>query len=80
MERDLLKAMVDMQGYQVSFDKSYLASSRQNLEGMKRRLDEAHKLIEKYPHLETLKTNTAKAAEKSRWSMRGLFRKQKRPY
>ena len=63
MERSLLKAMVDMQGYQVSFDKSYLASSRKNLEGMKKQLDEAHKLVQQYPHLETLKTNATKAAK-----------------
>jgi methyl-accepting chemotaxis protein len=63
MERSLLKAMVDMQGYQLSFDKTFLASSRQNLEGMKGQLDEAKKFIEKYPHLETLKTNTAKAVK-----------------
>jgi methyl-accepting chemotaxis protein len=63
MERSLLKAMVDMQGYQLSFDKAYLESSRKNLEGMKGQLDEAQKFIKKYPHLETLKTNTKKAVK-----------------
>jgi methyl-accepting chemotaxis protein len=63
MERSLEKAMVDIQGYQICFDKSYLDSSRQNLEGMKNQLDEAHKLVEHYPQLETLKTNAAKAAK-----------------
>ena len=36
MERDLLKAMMEMQGYQLSLDKAYLANSRNNLEGVKR--------------------------------------------
>jgi methyl-accepting chemotaxis protein len=61
MERSLLKAMVDMQGYQLSFDKAYLASSRKNLEEMKGQLDEAKKLVTRYPQLETLKNNTAKS-------------------
>jgi methyl-accepting chemotaxis protein len=61
MERDLLKAMVDMQEYQLSFDKAYLASSRKNLEEMKKQLVEAQKLVKQYPQLETLKNNTAKA-------------------
>ena len=63
MERDLLKAMMEMQGYQLSLDKAYLANSRNNLEGVKRQLGEAREFIEKYPHLETLKTNTEKAAK-----------------
>jgi methyl-accepting chemotaxis protein len=63
MERSLLQAMVDMQGYHLSFEKAYLTSSRQNLEKMKKQLDEAQKFIEKYPHLETLKANTAKAVK-----------------
>ena len=40
MERSLLKAMVDMQGYQLSFKKAYLASSRNNLEEMKKQMDQ----------------------------------------
>jgi methyl-accepting chemotaxis protein len=63
MERSLLKAMVDMQGYQLSFDKAYLVSSRKNLEEMKKQLDEAQKFVETYPHLEALKANTAKAVK-----------------
>ena len=63
LELDLLKAMMEMRGYQLSFDPAYLVSSRKNLEGMKRQLDEARTFIEKYPHLETLKTNAAKAAK-----------------
>jgi methyl-accepting chemotaxis protein len=63
MERDLLKAMVDMQGYQLSFDKAYLVSFRKNMEEMKKQLDEAQKFVEKYPHLEALKANTAKAVK-----------------
>jgi methyl-accepting chemotaxis protein len=63
MERSLEKAMVDMQTYQICFGKSYLASSRKNLEGMKKQLDEAHKLVGQYPQLETLKTNAAKATK-----------------
>jgi methyl-accepting chemotaxis protein len=63
MERDLLKAMVDMQEYQLSFDKAYLASSRKNLEEMKKQLVEAQKLVKQYPQLETLKNNTAKAVK-----------------
>jgi hypothetical protein len=58
-----LKAMVDMQGYQLSFDRASLASSRKNLEGMKSHLDEAQKFLEKYPHLETLGINTEKAVK-----------------
>ena len=63
MERSLLQAMVDMQGYQLSFEKAYLASSRNNLEEMKKQLDEAQKFVKKYPHLEELKANTAKAVK-----------------
>ncbi len=64
LERSLLRAMVDMQGYQLSFDKTYLESSRKNLEGMKKQLDEAQKLVKQYPQLETLKTNTDKAVKR----------------
>jgi methyl-accepting chemotaxis protein len=64
MERSLLKAMVDMQGYQFSFDKAYLASHRTNLEAMKQQLDKANKFLEQYPQLQVLKANLEKAVGK----------------
>jgi len=64
MERFLLKAMVDMQGYQLSFGKDFLASSQKNLEQVKQKLHEAQQFTEKYPDLQTLKTNTEKASAK----------------
>jgi methyl-accepting chemotaxis protein len=64
VERYVLKTVSEMQGYHLSYDASYLAASRQQLDLAKKNLQEAGELIAKFPELKTLKENTQKAGLK----------------
>jgi methyl-accepting chemotaxis protein len=64
VERYVLKTIAEMQGYHFSYEDSYLAVSRQQLGLAKKNLQEAGELTAKYPNLQMLKENTAKATAK----------------
>ena len=49
VERYVLKTVSEMQGYQFSYEDSYLAVSRQQLELAKKNLQAAGELTHKYP-------------------------------
>jgi methyl-accepting chemotaxis protein len=62
MERSVLKAISEMQGYHFSHDVSFLTASRQQLGQVKKNLGDAVQLTGKYPGLKMLKDNAAKAS------------------
>ncbi|MFA4906574.1 MAG: hypothetical protein WC645_08740, partial [Candidatus Margulisiibacteriota bacterium] len=64
MERYILKAIADIQGYHFSYEDSFLKDSRQQLDIVKKNLLEASELTAKYPELKTLKDNIVKASAK----------------
>ncbi|MFZ5453514.1 MAG: methyl-accepting chemotaxis protein [Thermodesulfobacteriota bacterium] len=64
VERYVLKTFSEMQGYHFSQEEVYLKESRQQLALAKKNLQEATELTSKYPQLQTLKENAAKAALK----------------
>ncbi len=64
VERHVLRTISEMQGYHFSYEDSYLAVSRQQLEQVKKYLREAQELAAKYPNLQTLKDNAGQAAVK----------------
>ncbi len=64
VERHVLKAIAEMQGYLLTYEDSHLALSRKQLGQVKKYLQEAQELTAKYPQLQTLKENAAKAAAK----------------
>jgi len=64
VERYVLKTISEMQAYHFSYEDSYLAVSRQQLGFAKKNLQEAAELTAKYPNLQTLKENAAKAGAK----------------
>lgn len=64
VERHVLRTISEMQGYHFSYEDSYLAVSRQQLEQVKKYLREAQELAAKYPNLQTLKDNAGQAVAK----------------
>ncbi|MEW6658092.1 MAG: methyl-accepting chemotaxis protein [Thermodesulfobacteriota bacterium] len=64
VERYVLRTISEMQAYQFSYEDSYLTVSREQLGLAQKHLQEAAELAAKYPNLQTLKENTAKAGAK----------------
>ncbi|MDK9708092.1 MAG: methyl-accepting chemotaxis protein [Desulforhopalus sp.] len=62
IERGALRAISDMNGYDVAYNESFLTSSRKHLGNVKQNLQDAGDLTGKFPELTTLKENAAKAS------------------
>jgi methyl-accepting chemotaxis protein len=64
VERAALRAVSAMDRYDISFDDSFLSSSREHLKDVKKNLQGAEQLTTQFPELTILKENTAHASEK----------------
>ena len=62
VERAASRAISSMNGYDVVYDDSFLASSRGHLQKVKENLQEADKLTTQFPELKILKENAAEAS------------------
>lgn len=61
MERGVLRAMSEIRSYDYTYDDSYLAGYRRHLSEVKKNLQDAAQLTEKYPELKVLKENAGKS-------------------